>query len=116
MKRPLGPLLCLVIGVVGLMSRPLGAELTARGHPMEMLRAGGVVLTAEEEEQDARELTALINQAVAIRREVVITLHNETSVVVVGPVTAQRYWLIVPLQDRSEIRFRASMIASVKIK
>jgi hypothetical protein len=116
MKRPVGPLLCFAIGVVGLMSLPLRAELTARGHPMEMLRSGGVVLTAEQEEQDAREMTALINQAVAVRREVVITLHNDTSIVVGGPVTTQRYWLVVTLQDRSEIRFRASMIASVKIR
>jgi hypothetical protein len=33
-----------------------------------------------------------------------------------APVTVQRYWLTVPIEDRSEIRFRASMIASVKIK
>lgn len=83
---------------------------------MEMLRSGGVVLTAEEEAQDARELAVLINQAVAVRREVVITLHNDTNVTVGGPVTTQSGWLIVPLADRSEIRFRASMIASVKIK
>jgi hypothetical protein len=31
-------------------------------------------------------------------------------------VSARRYWLVVPLQDRSEIRFRTSMIASVKLK
>lgn len=82
---------------------------------MEMLRSS-VIVSAEEEEQDAKEIAALINQAVSIRREVVITLHNDTSVVVGAAVTVQRYWLTVPLTDRSEIRFRASMIASVKIK
>jgi hypothetical protein len=82
---------------------------------MEMLR-GNVAISVEEEAQDAQELAALINKALSIRREVVITLHNETSIIVSAPVTVQRYWLTVPIEDRSEIRFRASMIASVKIK
>ena len=83
---------------------------------MEMLRNGAVVLTAEEEEQDARELATMINEAVNLHRQVVIQLHNDTVNAVSGRVTTQRYWLIVPLPDRSEIRFRASMIASVKLK
>jgi len=82
---------------------------------MEVLRSD-IAVSAEEEAQDAREMAALINQAVNLHREVVVTLHNDTTVVVGALVTVQRYWLTVPLQDRSEIRFRASMIASVKIK
>jgi hypothetical protein len=115
MKRFAGLHLALVIG--SLVGAPLSlrAQLAARGHPLEMLRSG-LVLTTEEEEQDARELAALINEAVNLRREVTIQLHNDSTVMVAGRVTVQRYWLLVPLPDRSEIRFRASLIASVKIK
>ena len=115
MKRRVGFLLGLVIGGLSLASLPLGAEQSGRGQPMEMLR-GSVIVSTEEEALDAREMVALINQAVNLRREVIITLHNDTTIVVGALVTAQRYWLVVPLPDRSEIRFRASMIASVKIK
>jgi hypothetical protein len=115
MKRLAGTFLVLAIVGWGGASLSSGAQESARGHPLERLRTGSM-LTAEEEEQDAREIAALINEAVNVRRVVTIQLHNDTTVVVGDRVTVQRYWLIVPQPDRAEIRFRASMIASVKIR
>jgi hypothetical protein len=108
-------LLLLFLAIGGLVSLPIGAQPTGRENPMEMLRSS-VIVSAEDEAKDAHEMATLINEAINVRREVVITLDNGTTVIVGGWVTVQRYWLTVPLQDRSEIRFRASMIASVKLK
>jgi len=78
------------------------------------LRAGG--LSTEEEEQDAREIAERVNVALNLRREVVIDLLNGTSVAASGKVTARRYWLIITDHDGSEFMFRASLIASVRIR
>lgn len=78
------------------------------------IRRSNVIVTAEEEAQDAADMAAQINEAMNLHREVVITLHDGSTIVVAGRVSARRFWLVVPLRDRSEIRFRTSMIASVK--
>jgi hypothetical protein len=103
-------LVSLAIGSVGWL--PLGAQPTGR-EKME-IRRSYVVVTAEGEAQDAADLAAQINEAMNLHREVVITLHDESTIVVAGRVSARGQWLVVPLRDRSEIRFRTSMIASVK--
>jgi hypothetical protein len=115
MKRPAGPFLILVIGALGWAQPSAGAETFVRGHRPELIQAG---LTAEEEERDAREIADRVNEAVNIRREVTIILHNDTTLTMApaSRMTARRTWLIISNSDGSEIRFRVSLIATVQIK
>jgi hypothetical protein len=108
-------LLLVFLAIGSVVWVPLWAQPTGRENPVEIRRSNVVVL-AEEDAQDAADMAAQINEALNLRREVVITLHDGSTIVVAGRVSARRYWLVVPLQDRSEIRFRTSMIASVKLK
>lgn len=80
------------------------------------MRADGFGLSTAEEETDAREIADRINEALNLRKEVVVTLRNDVSVAVSGRVTARRYWLIVAGRDGSEFLFRAGYIASVSIR
>lgn len=95
---------------------PVRAEQAASGFPAELPRASGSGLTAADEERDARELAERINQALNLRREVTLTLFNDTAIIVSGRVTTQRYWLIITDHDGSEFRCRASLVAAVRIK
>jgi hypothetical protein len=87
-----------------------------RDRQLRLLRLDLAALSAEDEARDAREIADRLNEALGLRREVVITLLNDTAVNVSGRVTAQRYWVIITGHDGSEFRCRAAMIASVRIR
>ncbi len=87
-----------------------------RDRQVRLLRAELAALSSEDEARDAREIAERINEALAVRREVVVTLLNDTALNVSGRVNAQRYWVIITGHDGSEFRCRAGMIASVKIR
>lgn len=91
-------------------------EPAGRDRQIRLLRSDLAALSAEDEARDARELADRINDALAIRREVIITLLNDTTVAVSGRVSAQRYWVIITGHDGSEFRCRAAMIATVRIR
>lgn len=116
--RVAGLLLLLAVVTPGWTQDSFAREKEPAGHDRQtrLLRSDLAALSAEDEARDARELADRINEALAIRREVVITLLNETSVVVSGRVTAQRYWVIITGHDGSEFRCRAAMIAIVRIR
>ena len=113
MKR--APGLTLFLAAIALGWMPLSAA-NGLGHPTEFIPTSGPSYSAADEAQDARDIADKINEAVNLRRNVSIVLHNEMTVSVALRVSAQRYWLIVPGPDGSETWFRASMIAAVKIK
>ncbi|WP_129046331.1 hypothetical protein [Oleiharenicola lentus] len=83
---------------------------------MRLLRSDLAALSVEDEARDAREIADRINEALSVRREVILTLLNDTAVNVSGRVTAQRYWIVITGHDGSEFRCRAAMIASVRIR
>ena len=113
-----GLLLFLVLGTSGRSQESFARETAPAGRnpQVRLLRSDLMQLSAEDEARDAREIADRINEALAIRREVIVTLLNDTAVNVSGRVTAQRYWIVISGFDDSEFRCRAAMIASVKIK
>ncbi len=87
-----------------------------RDRQVRLLRSDLAALSAEDEARDAREIADRLNEALGLRREVILTLLNDTAINVTGRVTALRYWVIITGHDGSEFRCRAAMIASVKIR
>ncbi|HWA26806.1 MAG TPA: hypothetical protein VG734_14200 [Lacunisphaera sp.] len=114
MSLPRHSLAWLVLTVVPFCLAPLTVSADQSGG--RPLRADGFGLSTAEEETDAREIADRINEALNLRKEVVVTLRNDVSVAVSGRVTARRYWLIVAGRDGSEFLFRAGYIASVSIR
>ena len=113
MKGAIGLLLVLGVGIPGWAQRPLPLD---RAGDVRQTHSEVDDLSSADEERDAREIADRINEAVNLRHRVIIVLRNGTSVIVNGRVTAQRYWLIITASDQSEIRFRAAMIATIKIE
>lgn len=113
-----GLLLFLALGPSGRAQDSFARETTpdGRDRQVRLLRSDLAALTAEDEARDAREIADRINEALGLRREVVLTLLNDTAVNVSGRASAQRYWVVITGHDGSEFRCRAAMIASVKIR
>ncbi|MDQ5977335.1 MAG: hypothetical protein QG602_307 [Verrucomicrobiota bacterium] len=114
----IGFLLFLALGPMGRAQDSYARETTpgGRDRQLRLLRSDLAALSAEDEARDAREIADRLNEALGLRREVVITLLNDSTVNVSGRVTALRYWVIITGHDGSEFRCRAAMIASVRIR
>ncbi len=113
-----GLLLVSAVAISGRAQDSFARETASAGRDphVRLLRSDLAALSAEDEARDAREIADRINEALSVRREVIITLLNDTAVNVSGRVTAQRTWVIITGHDGGEFRFRAAMIASVKIR
>ncbi|RXK54966.1 hypothetical protein ESB00_03445 [Oleiharenicola lentus] len=117
-RLAVGLLLWSAAGVSGGAQDSFARETQPAGtdRPVRLLRSDLAALSVEDEARDAREIADRINEALSVRREVILTLLNDTAVNVSGRVTAQRYWIVITGHDGSEFRCRAAMIASVRIR